>query len=124
MLVVEDAVDAAVGVVETGGPAGRAAARATALAALNGAAGYAAVVLAFDPGDTVAAFRALAFTINGPVEDRGDGQRRWFVVKVAHSSDDTRSVHARVPLVFRGDVLKATRSILNRPTLDVQTWLQ
>ena len=50
-LVVEDAVDAAVGVVEPKLSAGRAAARATALAARERAAHLAVLVLAFDAQD-------------------------------------------------------------------------
>ena len=59
LLVVENAVDAAFLVTEACGGTGRAAAPATALAALDRAARLAVVVLAVDSFDAVAAFGAI-----------------------------------------------------------------
>ena len=56
-MVVEDTVDAAVRVVETRVSADRAASGTTAFGTPKGAAGFAAVVFAFEASESVAAFR-------------------------------------------------------------------
>ena len=71
-LVVQNAVDAALLVAKTQGGAGRAAARATALATFDGAARYAAVVLAFDSSDSVAAFKVIGCVRSGVVGKEGE----------------------------------------------------